>query len=250
MNIVDYFGKIYYINLDEDTIKREYFEQEIKKSVINDRCERYTAVIGKYLDIRLIPDTIITKNAKNDILLKKQKTYGVSLTYGSLACALSHYFLYTDCSQSDKPYLIFEDDVILSDEFDIYLYNILMEITNTNYDILYLGYNEIPGFNKKAISKHLAKPTGLITGMYAYIVTPQGAKKLLNTIFPLNKQIDSSISDNGEAFNKICSDKRIAGVRVDFGSKTQMDTSCINAHSFDTNTIRIRKQDNWEKLFS
>ncbi len=250
MNIVDCFDKICYINLDEDIIKREYFEKEIKKSVINDKCERYTAVIGKYLDIRLIPDTIITKNAKNDILLKKQKTYGVSLTYGSLACALSHYFLYNDCAQADKPYLIFEDDVILLDEFDIYLYNILTEIANTNYDILYLGYNEIPGFNKQTISKYLAKPTGLITGMYAYVVTPQGAKKILNTIFPLNKQIDSSISDNGEVFNKLCSDRRIAGVRVDFGSKTQMDTSCINTHSFDTNTVRMRKQDNWEKLFS
>jgi GR25 family glycosyltransferase involved in LPS biosynthesis len=247
MNITEYFDKIYYINLDEDSIKKEYFEKEIQKSTISTHCERYAAVIGKYLDIRLIPDNIITKQAKNDILLRKQKIYGISLTYGSLACALSHYFIYNDCAESSKPYLIFEDDIILDSNFDHYLYNIILSIKDKDYDILYLGYNEIPGFHKDNISEFLAKPSGLITGMYAYIVSPQGAKKLLNTIFPLNKQIDSSISDNGNSFNKLCSAKKIANVRVDFGSKTQQADSCINANNFDTQ--KIKKVDEWNKLF-
>lgn len=248
MNIIDYFDKICYINLDEDITKKEYFEKEIKKSIVSNKCERYTAVIGKYLDIRLIPDSIITKNAKNDILLKKQKTYGVSLTYGSLACALSHYFLYNDCQTSSAPYLIFEDDVILDQDFDNYLYRIVLEASRIDYDILYLGYNEIPGFHKEYISDYLSKPTGLITGMYAYVITPKGAEKLLRTIFPLNKQIDSSISDNGEKFNKLCSTKKLASARIDFGSKTQQEHSCINAYSFDFQQIK-NKPDNWNRLF-
>lgn len=247
MNILEYFDKVYYINLDEDENKKEYFNTEIKKSTLYTICQRYTAVIGKYLDIRLIPDNIITKNAKNDILLKKQKIYGVSLTYGSLACALSHYFLYQDCANSQKPFLIFEDDIILSSDFDTALYNIIHNIKSIDYDLLYLGYNEIPGFSKKPISHYLAQPTGLITGMYAYIVTPQGAKKLLNTIFPLDKQIDSSISDNGDHFIKLCSNNKIANVRIDFGSKTQMDTSCTNEYNFDS--VILPNQDSWNKLF-
>lgn len=249
MNIIDYFDKIYYINLDEDISKKEYFEQEIKKSIVSHKCERYTAVIGKYLDIRLIPDNIITKNAKNDILLKKQKIYGVSLTYGSLACALSHYFLYNDCRGSNSPYLIFEDDIILDQDFDNYLYRVVLEAKNIDYDILYLGYNEIPGFHKEYMSDYLSKPTGLITGMYAYIVTPKGADKLLNSIFPLDKQIDSSISDNGSIFNKLCSSKKIATARIDFGSKTQQENSCINAHSFDVQKIQGTQKDDWNRLF-
>lgn len=248
MNIIDYFDKVYYINLDEDQIKKEYFTTEIKKSLVHTACQRYTAVVGKYLDIRLIPDNIITQQAKNDVVLKKQKIYGVSLTYGSLACALSHYFLYKDCSQSKKPYLIFEDDVIINDNFDTYLANIISNIRTIDYDLMYLGYNEIPGFNKIGISDYIAQPTGLITGMYAYIVTPKGAQKLLDTIFPLNKQIDSSISDNGDKFIKLCANKKIASVRVDFGSKTQLDTSCNNEYTFDVPIQR--KTDSWMKLFS
>jgi len=120
-------------------------------------------------------------------------------------------------------------------------------VKDRDYDILYLGYNEIPGFHKENLSEFLAKPSGLITGMYAYIVSPQGAKKILNTIFPLNKQIDSSISDNGDSFNKLCSAKKIANVRIDFGSKTQQANSCINANNFDTQ--KIKKIDEWNKLF-
>lgn len=246
MNIIDYFDKICYINLDEDVNKKEYFQQEIKKSILHPVCERYTAVIGKYLDIRLVPDSIITENAKNDIILKKQKIYGISLTYGSLACALSHYFLYRDCSVSKKPYLIFEDDIIINRAFDSSLFNIINSLQQMNYDLMYLGYNNIPGFTKQDISEFIAKPSGLITGMYAYIVTPQGAQKLLNTIFPLNKQIDSSISDNGDRFEKLCSTNPIVQVRVDFGSKTQMDNSCVNNYSFDS---PVEKIDTWNKLF-
>lgn len=247
MNLLNYFDNIYYINLDEDINKKEYFTEEIKKSVLHKKYSKYSAVIGKYLDIRLVPNSIITEDAKQDIILKKQRSYGISLTYGSLACALSHYYIYMEAKDRIKPYLIFEDDIILDNNFDNDLYNVLEEIKNKNFDIVYLGYNEIPGFSKVDISDVLSKPQGLITGLYGYIVSPQGAAKLIKGVFPLNKQIDSSISDNIGLLEAYCSKKNIVGVKTNFGSKTQNQPSCKNENNY---VIPFKKQaDSWDKLF-
>lgn len=247
--ILDFFDKIYYINLDEDINKKEYFEQEITKSSISKICKKYPAVAGKNLDIRLVPDGFISESAKVDILLKQQKTYGVSLTFGSLGCALSHYFIYKECSQSKKPFLIFEDDIIIDNSFDNKLTNVLKDLNNHLFDILYLGYNEIPGFNKVKYSSFLSKPSGLITGMYAYIISPFGAQKLIKHIFPLDRQIDSSISHNLDKFTVFCSTDKVVNVRVDFGSKTQQSESCNNSSSYGIFDNHIMKNDNWNKLF-
>lgn len=248
MNLNSFFEKIYFINLDEDTNKRIYFENEIKKSSISKKCTKYTAVIGKYLDIRLIPDSIITESAKLDVMQKKQRVYGISLTYGSLACALSHYFIYQECRKSQKPFLVFEDDIIIDHDFDLNLTNVLLQIQNKDYDIVYLGYNEIPGFVKTKVDDVISKPKGLITGLYGYIVSPKGAQKLIDSIFPLNKQIDSSISDNSELFTFYCSTKNIVRVKTDFGSKTQMNASCVNEYKH-LPLVLSNIKDNWEKLF-
>ena len=109
-----------------------------------------------------------------------------------------------------------------------------------NYDILLLGYNKIPGFTRLPVNQYISKPSGLITGLYSYILTNSGAKKMKH-IFPLNKQIDSSISDNIKHFSIYCSSKPLFNVSIKFGSKTQQANSCINT---------VQKTDpNWNKLF-
>jgi GR25 family glycosyltransferase involved in LPS biosynthesis len=246
IDLYKYFEKICYINLEEDKKKKEYFEKEILKSqFLSKMCHRYEAVIGKYLDIRLVPDAIVTPKAKNDIIAKKQKSYGISLTYGSLACALSHHLIYQECQNSHKPFFVFEDDIIIDENFDRDLSNVLdmVQSSRYSYDILYLGYNEIPGFQKKVINDIISEPRGLITGLYGYIVSSKGAKKLLDTIFPLYKQIDSCISDNRDKFELLCSTKNIIHVKTDFGSKTQLDASCKNIHN------DITAYSEWYKLF-
>lgn len=247
IDLYSYFDKIYYINLDEDKNKKIYFEEEIKKSnFLVKTCKRYEAVIGKYLDIRLIPDSIVTTKAKNDIIKQKQRQYGVSLTYGSLACALSHNLIYKECQESNKPFLVLEDDIMINENFDNDLSRVLQEIeaNNHHYDILYLGCNEIPGFQKKVINDIISKPRGLITGTYGYVLSKSGAKKLLDFVFPLYKQIDSCISDNVEKFDLFCSTRKIVNVRTDFVSRTQMDTSCKNIHTVP------EEYSEWHKLFA
>ena len=247
IDLYSYFDQIYYINLDEDKNKKVYFEQEIKKSkFLSKTCKRYEAVIGKYLDIRLIPESIVTTKAKNDIIKQKQRQYGVSLTYGSLACALSHNLIYEECKDSHRPFLVLEDDIIINERFDQDLSSVLQEVENINspYDIIYLGCNEIPGFQKKIINNIISRPRGLITGTYGYVLSQSGSKKLLDLIFPLYKQIDSCISDNIDKFDLFCSTKKIVNVRTDFVSRTQMDTSCKNIHNVP------EEYSDWYKLFA
>jgi GR25 family glycosyltransferase involved in LPS biosynthesis len=240
--MIKIFEKIYYINLDEDQNKKKFFIDQINKTLIGDNCFRFSAINGKNLDIDTIDNSIITDYAKKCITEKKQKVFGITLTYGSLACALSHKAIWEECSVSKKPFLIFEDDIIPIKNFNSIFTKILNVLYTIDYDLLYLGYNEIPGFNKTIINDVISKPSGLITGNYAYILSPVGAKKLLSTIFPLNKQFDSSISDNISSFNLFCSTTKLISASYYFGSKTQRSNSCINY---------IQKQDNeWMKLFN
>jgi GR25 family glycosyltransferase involved in LPS biosynthesis len=239
--MIEIFEKIYCINLDEDEKKKDFFSEQINKTLIGNNYYRFSAIDGKNLNIENIDDTIITDYARKCILEKKQKVFGITLTYGSLACALSHRTIWQECSVSKKPFLIFEDDIIPIKNFNSIFTKILNTLYTVDYDLLYLGYNEIPGFKKELINNVISKPSGLITGNYAYIVSPAGAKKLLSTIFPLNKQFDSSISDNIKSLNLLCSTSKLISASLSFGSKTQRANSCINY---------IQKQDDqWMRLF-
>lgn len=232
--------KIYYINLDEDKNKEKFFLEQIAKTSLKDKCERFAAINGKNIDINTIDNTIITNNARKSIISQKQKIYGVSLTYGSLGCALSHKKIWEQGNVSKITSLIFEDDIIPYKDFNNIFDKIILELDNLEYDIFYIGYNEIPGFKKAKINNVISKPSGLITGMYGYIVSPSGYEKLLS-IFPLNKQIDSSISDNLSKIRAYCSTIKLINANTSFGSKTQRSNSCINIYS--------NQNDNWCKLF-
>lgn len=236
------FDKIYYVNLDEDTNKNKFFLDQISKTCLKDKCVRFSAINGKDIDINIIDDNIITKHGRSSIIQKKQKTFGISLTYGSLGCALSHKKIWHECSDSTKPYLVFEDDAIPHKQFNNIFTQINERLSSIYYDIFYIGYNQIPGFKKVKLDDVFSKPSGLITGTYGYIVSPEGAKKLLS-IFPISKQIDSSISDNLDKIKVYCSTTQIIHASSAFGSKTQRDKSCIN------NIQKLDPPEDWNKLF-
>jgi GR25 family glycosyltransferase involved in LPS biosynthesis len=236
------FEKIYYINLNNDINKKNFFEENILKLKSLAGCERFVGVDGYYLDIRTLPTNIITDDAYRDVLSKKQKHYGVSLTYGSLGCALSHYLIYKECSFSKKPFLVFEDDVSFDKNFDQHILELNKYLDVFLFDIIFIGYNHLPSLIIKEYDNVLCKPSGLITGLYAYIISPIGANKILNYIFPINKQLDSSISDNIDLLNCFCLKNNIVSVNRHFGSKTQSVQSFKNIHN-------DYKNNDWYNLF-
>lgn len=241
MNI---FNKIYFINLNKDINKKLYFMQQISNTIFKNQCQQFIGVDGSVLDMRIAPKNLITESAVSDIVCGYQKVYGVSLTYGSFGCALSHYLIYQECAEQEKPYLIFEDDIIVNSVFNEGMIKLQEHTTKIPYDMIYIGYNKLSSLSLSQYDDVLSKPSGLLTGLYGYIVSPQGARKLLNTIFPLNKQIDSSISDNMNKINVFCVTNPLVDVNTSFGSKTQREQSCKNS------SIMKSDGDSWYELFA
>lgn len=225
----DYFNKIYYINLDKHIGRLDHCRLQISKSNLLTKSERFVGVDGYTVDLSKIDKTIITNTARSDILLGKQKIFGISLTYGSLGCALSHKKIFEECSVSEKPFLVLEDDFIIDYSFDDDLIDIINSIDE--FDILYLGFHDIPSAKKQTLNDFISRPVGLTCGTYGYIISPQGALRLLECAFPLDCQIDSMISKNLSKMRSYCSKKTLVRMSNSFHSNTQHQISCNNIYS-------------------
>lgn len=226
---INYFGKILVVNLERDINKLQKFLTNFSKSLLKDQLCVFKGVDGKKLDIRIIEDDILTKKGRLSVLKQKQEIFGISLTYGSLGCALSHYLVLQECSKQTKPYLIFEDDARIIDNFDTELALLIDHITHIRlqYDILYLGLHNIPALNKtNRYNELLYIPNGLTCGLWAMIISPVGAKKILDMAFPLSVQIDSQISNIKHKLKMYATHKELAEHCWEFGSSTQNQKSC------------------------
>lgn len=230
--MINFFSKILCINLLRDSKKYKRFIDSITGSELCPHLERFDAVDGKNLDIRIIGNELISESARSEILSSKQKRFGVSLTYGALGCALSHYLILKECSQSDRPYLIFEDDILLDPDFDNQLKILIKHIQDNSiqFDVLYLGLHNIPALNKKLSHDDILYiPQGLTCGTWAMMISPEGASKILNLIFPLNVQIDSEISRHKNTLRVFATKKELAKHDFNFGSSTQSRKGCETA---------------------
>lgn len=220
--LCDFFQKVLYISLSDDADRHLNIENEFKNSVLHNCLTRFDAVNGKNIDIRLIDEKIVTSDGIQDIVDGKIKRFGITLTYGALGCALSHYLIYQDCIKNEKPYLIFEDDITLIPDFDQMMISLVDEIKTLDYDIIYLGLHNLPSLIKnKKISKLLYKPEGLTCGTFGMIVSHKGAKKILNNIFPISTQIDSSISNKKRLLNVYATNNQFVKHNYNFGSHIQ-----------------------------
>ena len=98
------------------------------------------------------------------------------MTSGEIACLLSHREAWIECAQSNKPVIIFEDDAIVSNEFDEQYYE---SLTDT-YDFIYLSRNENEPEKVKPINDMLEVPA-YPYNLTSYVLTPAGAKILIST---------------------------------------------------------------------
>jgi glycosyl transferase family 25 len=162
-------------------------------------CERVDAVDGKKLKKEDISGNLISSEGITDAYNKHQRVYE-PLTQGGIGCALSHKKVYEKIIDDgiDKC-LILEDD----SKFDIDFFNKLKDVEKyipLDFDMLFLGYHV--SHIKKEINDYYFKPNK-VYGLFGYIVSNQGAKKLLE-MFPLTYQIDTEISNNMSNFNAYC----------------------------------------------
>ena len=158
------------INLDKSKDRWNFQKKQLQR--LNISFER----LGAY-SLDMLSDETYTKWA-NDWQRK--------LKPAEVACFLSHYSIWKRISTSAKAYLVLEDDAILSHHLPDFL-NALSTIENIDYDHISLETRN----RKKLVSQkgihiidniylnqlHLDK-----TGAAAYILTPNGAQKLLRAV--------------------------------------------------------------------
>ena len=168
----------YYINLKRRSDKNLKTIEEINKSkILKDKIKRFEGIDGKYLDLKPYYDSKISHE-----LLEKRR--------GWIGCALSHIELWKRCIENNRPMLIFEDDnVIKEDLFDTGLIKILNNLP-PDFDIVYLVTDNIVEY--KPYNDLFVQATSRNFILSSYIISPQGAKKILNYVTPFKPylQID------------------------------------------------------------
>ena len=124
--------KVFYINLDKDTDRREHMEKQLTS--LGFEYERFPAVDGRNPEIETDYD--------EKIALRKNR---VALTPGELGCAMSHRALYEKIVKENIDYmLIMEDDVKLPDNFSkIVETEISKNTNNKRWDYLSFDYAEM-----------------------------------------------------------------------------------------------------------
>jgi GR25 family glycosyltransferase involved in LPS biosynthesis len=191
-------SQFYYINLNRRKDRLKHMSKEISKSkILKNSIVRYSGVDGRELDLCSVSQSILKNNSFETVRSKKVRSYGVSLTYGSLACAISHYNLFNLCYQNNNGnILILEDDVLISSDIDLYLEKI--NSCNLYYDIFYLGIHRSKHSKIiKTENENIFNLRGIFWGGFAYVLTPRACEFIIKNIFPIDQQFDSAI------YNKI-----------------------------------------------
>jgi len=160
------------ISLENRNDRRKHCENEFKRNDI--AFEFFTATDGEIL--RKEDSQYITKRSR------------ANLSNGSIGCAISHMKIWESISKKDSAnlYLIFEDDIVLTHDFNTKIQNLLTEIP-IDFDLINLG-----GFNNRGrdihyfVNNNLFKSYNPRRGLYGYIINSKSAKKLIDLIKPLD----------------------------------------------------------------
>uniref|UniRef100_A0A6C0D8Z2 Glycosyl transferase family 25 domain-containing protein n=1 Tax=viral metagenome TaxID=1070528 RepID=A0A6C0D8Z2_9ZZZZ len=195
-NIVD---KVYVINLDKDKERLESITNQLTEQ--NIVFERFSAIDGS----KIQNNSQFTEFCNN------------FCTNGTKGCALSHRSLHESIINNNyESICIFEDDVIFNKDFNDHL-QLLFGSIPSDYDIVYLGnhfycgdtstYNQFTTklFNVKTseYSTGVLKVAGC-GGFHGYIISKQGAQKILNSKTNFHIDIDiMQLNLNAYAFHPV-----------------------------------------------
>lgn len=178
--------KTFIISLRRTPHRSKILQQQLQKQNIN--FELFEAVDGMSLDLSQYKKRI------KDRFLKIRRGFG--LTRGEIGCFLSHYTLWEWMLKQQIPYiLILEDDV----RIEINLLNVLNQLVKTEW--YWEVINLMPAWNTKLVDRCLfsldsnhnlvrfSSYTG--GGTVSYLISLEGAKKLLKFCFYLREPIDN-----------------------------------------------------------
>jgi len=155
------------INLDRRQDRKIHF---LEKNSLSD-VSWIKAIDGQSLTI----ENMHQNRIKPD-LFWRDPFHNRKMTAGEIACLLSHREAWVECAELNEPVMIFEDDAIVSSNFDEQYYE---SLTDT-YQFIYLSRNENEPEKVRPINDVLEVPA-YPYNLTAYVLTPEGAQILLGT---------------------------------------------------------------------
>ncbi len=178
-DINSYFDKIYCLNLDRRIDRWAKVKSEFDR--LNILVERWSAIDGENLE---------ESNYSQLINEKKSSKLGKIENKFAMACLLSHLSIIKDAKNNGfKKILIFEDDVIFSNDFSEKIKIIL----KLNWKLLYLGSSQFY-WHKIDTSEEFYNCHNTL-GTFAYAVDISLFDDIINTFEKKTKSVDNLLSE-------------------------------------------------------
>lgn len=122
--------------------------------------------------------------------LKVQLLQGYPLTPNEIGCYLSHKEAWKSCVAQNIPTLVFEDDFVLSPEFENVINSLLNDEDAWNF-VRLQGLYEVPYQELTPLGgAHLVKNLGDAVGATAYLLKPQVAQVLIDESRDIYEPVD------------------------------------------------------------
>lgn len=233
--------RIYVINLDRQPRRWANIEQELRHILdasgleLVDLTERYSAVDAKHI-AEASPSSVDINpiyTLEDQLLIEPQPRVlpdhielyrPIAMTFPEIAVALSHIGVWRRIASGEQEYsLVLEDDVWFRRGFARYIEKAWRELIPHDqrkvfFDILYLSYKEVKyGAQKNLLSKHVFRPVRGLWYLSGYILSREGARKLLE-LLPCRGPVDLWINHQFEALNIRATRRPIIEQRLDGGS--------------------------------
>jgi len=236
---MDKIKNIYVINLPKD-IDRKYHMQS-KLELIGLSAQFIQGINGKTLDS-------ITKSQECTPMCSE------FCTPGQIGCALSHKKIWRQIVENQIPIsIIMEDDIYFNPDFKTILNKIIFQVSE-GWDIIYLGclgacdplnrydlFNRVFAMNSHSISisDNLFVPSFPL-GLHCYMLSLNGAIKLLNFIPKIWQHLDYSISLVKSKLNMYASNPSLAFTNVE----TTTSNNINNTYPAYINKFLDKQKDN------
>lgn len=168
-----FFDSIYIINLKRRPDKLRRVQRRIKNIGIDLICDVEV--------INAVDGTIISDNyIKNKVTVPTDyfdPVYGRGMTKGEIGCALSHHRCWGKISKGESNVLIIEDDAVFDDDFIERVKQFQSGLKYREWDLFYLGRNKKDQREEEIVYDDVVYPY-FSYWCLAYVLTPNGAKKL------------------------------------------------------------------------
>lgn len=234
-------NKIFAINLDRQrsrwkTLTRELLAQKvINGKTLFDFLERIPAVDGRTIKAESFSSNEVDSlyNLKEHFFidpdprlshLVQSKDIKIAMSSPELAVALSHIQVWNEIVNREIPYsLILEDDIFFEDNFSVVTRNAWSELPHDvngkkSFDLLYLSFKEVDNrAEKQFFSTNIFKPIRGFWWLSGYILTCQGAQKLLDSL-PIRGPVDMWMNLQFQSLDVFSTSTSVISQRGDFSS--------------------------------